>query len=125
MNNTIGIVGPCASGKSTLIAALRARGYRVHHIAQEHSFVPQMWQKLVNPDVLIFLDVSYPVSITRRALNWQPADWEEQQRRLAHARTHANLYLQTDTLTPAEVLTAVVSFLNSHQIFPESLQTGV
>ncbi|GAB4496002.1 MAG: hypothetical protein OHK0052_04990 [Anaerolineales bacterium] len=125
MNHKIGVVGPCASGKSTLIAALRARGYRVHHIAQEHSFVPYMWQKLVNPDVLIFLDVSYPLSVARRSLSWNLADWEEQQRRLAHARAHAHLYLQTDALSAPEVLKQVINFLNSQQIFPESAQTGV
>lgn len=121
MSHKIGVVGPCASGKSTLIVALRGRGYRVHHIAQEHSFVPYMWQKLVNPDVLIFLDVSYPVSVARRSLNWLPADWEEQQRRLAHARAHANFYLQTDGLSAADVLAIVLNFLNLQKIFPESV----
>jgi dephospho-CoA kinase len=36
----IGVVGPCAAGKTTLVAALKNRGYEVHHIAQEHSYVP-------------------------------------------------------------------------------------
>ena len=55
----IGVVGPCAAGKTTLVAALREMGYNVRHIAQEHSYVPYMWQRLAKPDLLIYLDVSY------------------------------------------------------------------
>ena len=50
----IGIVGPCAAGKSTLVADLAKHGYRTRHIAQEHSHVKDMWQRLTNPDLLIF-----------------------------------------------------------------------
>ena len=52
----IGVVGPCAAGKTTLIAGLRNHGYTAKHIAQEHSYVPAMWQLLTNPDILIYLD---------------------------------------------------------------------
>jgi adenylate kinase family enzyme len=51
----VGVVGPCGSGKSTLIAALEAQGYPCRHIAQEHSYVKDMWKRITNPDVLIFL----------------------------------------------------------------------
>lgn len=107
----IGLVGPCASGKSTLKALLTARGLRVKHIAQEHSFVQDMWQRLSHPDLLIFLDASYPVTIQRRHLNWSEADYLEQHRRLAHARRHADFYLQTDALSPEEVAEKILEFL--------------
>jgi cytidylate kinase len=109
----IGIVGPCGSGKSTLIAGLEKYGYRCRHIAQEHSYVQVMWQKIANPDILIYLNASFPVSTTRCQLNWQKKDHDEQMRRLAHAREHANLFLDTDHLTPEQVLQKVLDYLQS------------
>jgi hypothetical protein len=109
----IGVVGVCASGKSTLIAGLEARGYRGRHIAQEHSYVKDMWKRITNPDVLIFLDASYPVTVQRRQLNWSEADWQEQQRRLVHAREHANYYIHTDAHSPQQVLEDAVKFIES------------
>jgi thymidylate kinase len=107
----IGVVGPDAAGKSTLIAGLTRLGYRTRHIAQEHSFVKDMWQRLTNPQVLVFLDVSYPASCHRRKRDWTEADWQEQQDRLSHARANADLYLNTDLLTVEEVLNRVVEFM--------------
>jgi len=111
----IGIVGLCGSGKSTLIANFRQLElpYRLHHIAQEHSYVLDMWQRLVHPDVLIFLDASYEVTMRRKKLDWTIEDYQEQHRRLSHARQHAQLYLLTDDLTPLLVLEKVIQFLNS------------
>ena len=107
----IGLVGPCASGKTTLQSDLEELGYRARHIAQEHSFVKDMWLRLTNPDVLIFLDVSYIVSQKRRKQDWLETDFQEQQRRLRHARQHANLLINTDTLNTKEVLKKVLDFL--------------
>ena len=107
----IGVVGVCASGKSTLIVGLESRGYRARHIAQEHSYVKDMWKRITNPDVLIFLDASYPVTVKRRQLNWLEADWAEQQRRLSHAREHADLTIQTDQRNVDEVLAEVLQFI--------------
>jgi len=107
----IGVVGPCAAGKSTLIAGLTRLGYRSRHIAQEHSYVKDMWQRLTDPDVLVFLDASYPTTCQRRKLDWTEADWQEQQQRLRHAREHADLYLDTDKLPAEEVLEQVVEFV--------------
>lgn len=107
----IGVVGVCASGKSTLIRGLESRGYRARHIAQEHSYVKDMWKRITNPHVLIFLDTSYPVTVQRRQLNWLEADWAEQQRRLSHAREHADLTIQTDQRSADEVLAEVIQFI--------------
>jgi cytidylate kinase len=111
----IGVVGPCASGKSTLIAGLTRLGYRTRHIAQEHSYVKDMWQRLTNPDVLVFLDASYPSTTRRRKLDWSEADWQEQQQRLRHARENANLYLDTDALSAEEVLRSVVEWVEKNK----------
>ena len=111
----VGVVGPCASGKSTLVAKLEAQGMRVRHIAQEHSFVKDMWSRISNPDVLIFLDASYPVTNQRKNLNWQEKDWTEQQRRLTHARENADLYIHTDDLDEDAVFIKAMAFLNNLQ----------
>lgn len=108
----IAIVGPCAAGKSTLKGALLEQGYAVRMPVQEHSYVPSMWQKLSKPDLLIFLDVNLEETAVRRPKNPSPpAYYAEQQRRLAHAREHCDFYLDTSSLSPAEVREAVLTFL--------------
>jgi cytidylate kinase len=112
----VGVVGPCGAGKSTLVQGLEANGYRCRHIAQEHSYVQSMWQMIAKPDVLIFLDASYAVSTARRDLDWQNKDHEEQYRRLSHARQHAHLVIDTDGLTPGEVLERVLRYLEESKV---------
>ena len=107
----VGIVGPCGSGKSTLIAALKDHGFTCRHIAQEHSYVKDMWKRITNPDALIFLQASFQVCTARRQLNWNESDYAEQQRRLAHALEHAHLIVDTDHLTPQDVERRVLDFL--------------
>jgi guanylate kinase len=112
----VGVVGPCGAGKSTLTDALDSLGYSTRHIAQEHSYVKDMWKRITNPDVLIFLQASFAVTNQRRDLNWTEADYNEQQRRLAHAREYADLYIETDHLTIQEVLEQVLDFLKNQPI---------
>ena len=107
----VGIVGPCGSGKSTLAATLQEYGYACRHIAQEHSYVLDMWKRLTNPDVLVFLQASFQVCTLRRHLNWVESEYNEQQRRLSHALNHANLVIDTDHLSPEEVATCVFKYL--------------
>ncbi|MFN8514009.1 MAG: hypothetical protein U0232_13635 [Thermomicrobiales bacterium] len=109
----VAVVGPCASGKSTLAAALRERGYDAHAVGQEHSGVPYLWG-LGEPDLLIFLDVDIPTTGRRRNSVW-PADlYETQQARLAHAREHAALYLDTSPLSAHEVVERAMLFLDGY-----------
>jgi cytidylate kinase len=112
----IGIVGPCGSGKSTLLAGLERYGYVCRHIAQEHSYVQDMWQIITKPQLLIYLHASFPVSTARRKLNWQEKDYAEQLRRLTHARENANLLIETDDLTPEQVLQKALDFLTSRRV---------
>lgn len=107
----IGIVGPCGSGKSTLLDGLEKHGYECRHIAQEHSYVPDMWQLITQPGILIYLNASFAVSTARAKLNWRKKDHAEQLRRLAHARSHTNLLIETDALTPEDVLQRALDFL--------------
>jgi RNase adaptor protein for sRNA GlmZ degradation len=108
----VAVVGACAAGKSTLVSALRAAGYEARHVAQEHSYVPAMWQRVSRPDVLVYLDADYETIMARRApFAFTPADLAEQKRRLAHARQNCDLYIDTSGLTPAEVRERCRSFL--------------
>ena len=109
----IGVVGPCGSGKSTLISGLEPFGYACRHIAQEHSYVQAMWQIISRPDLLIYLAASFSVSTARRKLDWREKDYQEQLRRLAHAREHAHLIIDTDSLTPEQVLQKALDFLET------------
>jgi cytidylate kinase len=107
----IGVVGPCGSGKSTLIAGLERYGYPCRHIAQEHSHVQAMWQIISKPDILIFLQASFRVCTARRNLDWLEKDYKEQFRRLSHAREHADIIIDTDHLTPDQILQIVLDYL--------------
>lgn len=109
----IGVVGVCASGKSTLTARLKTLGYDARHIAQEHSYVQDMWQRITNPDILIYLDVSYPVTLARRNFDWREKDYLVQTARLAHARKHAHLVIQTDERDPQAILALALDFLQN------------
>lgn len=86
-------------------------GFRVKHIAQEHSYVPDMWDRLAITDILIYLDVSYSETMKRQHINWTPKEYAEQQRRLRHARKNNDIYLHTDTLSQEEVLQQVLAAL--------------
>jgi molybdopterin-guanine dinucleotide biosynthesis protein len=107
----IGIVGPCSSGKSTLITGLKWRGIQARHIAQEHSHVQDMWRQITNPRVLIYLDVSYEVSMKRRKLDMTREEFQNEIELLRHARQGADLYIETDDLSITQVLDRVLAFL--------------
>ena len=107
----IGLVGPCKAGKTVLKRRLEAHGLNVRHIAQEHSYVIEMWQKISNPDVLIYLEVSYETTLLRSSLVWNQSEYQEQLRRLSHAREHADLIIDTDHLTPDQISQQVLDFL--------------
>ncbi len=110
----IGIVGPCSAGKSVLARQLRANGYVVREIRQEHSATPTMWQRITNPDILLYLDVSQEVAAQREGLA-APSSWwqEEREFRLAHARQHCDFYLDTSALSPEAIVHAVEGFLRA------------
>ena len=107
------VVGPCASGKSVLAAGLRRLGYEASSAAQDHSYVPDMWQRLNPPDVLIYLDIDLAAAHRRgrTGTGWDQNYLDQQHHRLRHARQHCDLYLQTSQLSEDEVLARAVAFL--------------
>ena len=104
----IAVVGPCASGKTTLVEALNQLGFPAKQVAQEHSYVQDMWQQLTKPDLLIYLDASYGVCTARKRLNWTEGEYATQQERLTHAREHCDLYIMSDSYSIEEILEMVL-----------------
>ncbi len=104
------VVGPCAAGKSSLVTRLRADGFRLRSVSQEHSYVPYMWQRH-DPDVMIYLDLRLDTLHRRGRRGWTQQMLDEQHRRLAYARAHCHLYLATDQLAPDQVADHVAAFL--------------
>ena len=100
----IAVVGVCASGKSTLVKALRQFGIVAVDVAQEHSLVPFMWEKITRPNVLLYLEASKETVRARWPYKGDVDFWEEQVRRLQHARAHADCIINVDDLTPQQTL---------------------
>ncbi len=92
------VVGPCASGKSTLAAALCDLGYDAYVCGQEHSAVADLWQR-AGPDVLIALDVDLSTLRWRRGNSWSATLYAIQRRRLAPAFEVADLVLDSGALS--------------------------
>ncbi len=94
-----------------LVKALREASYNAREVNQEHSYVPTMWRRFTEPDVLIYLDVSQAVASQRRSSEAGAAWWSAMKERLQHARQHADLLIETDGLRPRDVVKEAISFL--------------
>ncbi len=113
----IKIVGVSAAGKSTLVDGLRRLGYDARPVAQEHSQVPDMWRRIRPPDWLIFLEADLGSQGTRRPdVIWSERVRRTELARLAHARGHADLLIDTSPLTPEKVLRRAVTFLQLQSV---------
>ena len=110
----IGVVGPCGAGKSTLVAGLEKHGYACRHIAQEHSYVPDMWQLITQPDILIYLDATFAVSTAACKIELAGKRLHRTIKTTRIAREHANLFIETDELTPEAVLQKALNFLKDY-----------
>lgn len=111
----IALAGPCGSGKSALAERLRQAGYEATPVAQEHSYVPDMWQRLAHPDVLIYLDASLETIRERLGCAWEECWLELQRLRLHHAREHCDLYLPTDGRSLDQLVEEVLRFLAARE----------
>lgn len=107
------VVGPCASGKTTLVRGLWARGFAgARVVAQEHSGVPDLWKMRGQPNVLIYLDARLEtIAARQRRTDWTPEYLSEQLRRLHSAWAACDLYLSTDELTPDQVINQILEHL--------------
>lgn len=113
----IKVAGVSASGKSTLVDNLRSRGYNARPVSQEHSQVPDMWQRIRPPDVLIFLQIDLECQRQRRPdVSWDEGWLQTEEKRLEHAKRHADLVLDTRDLSPDEAAESVLAFLVERDI---------
>lgn len=109
----IAIVGVCASGKTTLVAGLKAAGFDAYNVAQEHSGIHDFWAKR-HPDILVMIDATMPAIHKRRVVYWDESRLEVQHKRLADARAHADLYIQTDQYNAQQVRDKVIDFVQAY-----------
>ncbi|HRW06634.1 MAG TPA: hypothetical protein P5121_16130 [Caldilineaceae bacterium] len=113
----IKVVGISASGKSTLVKALRQRGYRARPVSQEHSNVPSLWQQFEEPEILIHLDIVLEAQQKRRPdVSWDQRALREEKARLAEAQGHANLKINTSDQTSESVLKIALTFLKQERV---------
>ncbi|NPV42517.1 MAG: hypothetical protein HPY70_00780 [Firmicutes bacterium] len=96
------IVGPCASGKTTLAEFLNSKGFKAYSVAQEHSCVTKLWSKK-NPDILIYLDVNIQAIKNRRNVQWGEERLIQQKKRLAKALEQCDIYIPTSNLSKEQV----------------------
>ncbi len=104
----VGIVGPCASGKSTISRRLRDLGEDAYAVGQEHSGVLDLWKRRA-PDVVVYLSVDIDTIRQRRGNpNWPEWILALQLERLRVARDHADLNIRTDEMSPDEIVDCIV-----------------
>ena len=109
-SQSVVVVGPCASGKTTLVAGLRRLGYRAAVCGQEHSDIPTLWQHSA-PDLVVALDVDLATLRRRRGEEWPEWLYLVQQRRLRAAIAAAAVRVNTSGLDEEAVLRRVVASL--------------
>lgn len=113
----IKVVGMSAGGKSTLVKALRELGYNARPVSQEHSNVPDLWQQFDRPRVLIFLDITLEGQRARRPdVSWSRSWHFTEMNRLHHARSHADLQIDTSGLDAEGVLRIAQVYLEHAHI---------
>ncbi len=127
----IKVVGMSASGKSTLVNGLRDRGYDARPISQEHSNMPELWRHFERPEILIHLNLSLEGQRTRRPdVSWTRKWHEQEAQRLEHAVGHADVKIDTESLTADQVLEIALHYLKNRRIahadepLPPIVRTG-
>jgi adenylate kinase family enzyme len=114
---TIVVVGPCASGKTTLARELGRAGIPVRICGQEHSSIKDFWRTM-NPDVLVVLSIDLQTLRTRRHESWPEHLFFVQQLRLASAFASADLVIDTTRESPQQAADLVRRHLDRHPCSP-------
>ena len=107
------VVGPCGSGKTTLVDHLRARGYDARVVAQEHSIIRDLWRRR-EPDVVVALDLDLATLRRRRSSSWSADIFEKQHERLREAFKRADIAIDTAQHGEEEVVSMVTRWLSDH-----------
>ena len=107
------VVGPCGSGKTTLVDRLRARGYDARVVAQEHSIIRDLWRRR-EPDMVVALDLDLATLRRRRSPTWSADIFEKQHDRLREAFAAADIAIDTGRHGESEVVEMVTVWLDHH-----------
>jgi energy-coupling factor transporter ATP-binding protein EcfA2 len=125
------VVGVSASGKSTLVRALRAAGYDARAVSQEHSYAATLWKQFEVPRVLIYLDTTLEVQRERRPdVTWDGDNLAVERQRLHDAYAEADLRINTAALAGDDVLRMTLAYLRAQRIrhaldpLPPASETG-
>ncbi|MFL5760570.1 MAG: GTPase domain-containing protein [Thermomicrobiales bacterium] len=107
------VVGPCASGKTTLVEELKIRGFDAAVCGQEHSEIPNLWQHS-NPDVLVLLDIDLETIRSRRGQDWSESIYHVQLERLRQARGAADLIIDTSASSTQRTIEETLAHLREN-----------
>jgi deoxyadenosine/deoxycytidine kinase len=106
------VVGPCASGKTTLVELLQSRGYDAVVCGQEHSEIANLWQR-TEPDALVALTVDLETIRARRGEDWPASIYQTQLERLNNAFASATVTVDTSKNSIETTLEIVLRFLRN------------
>ncbi len=112
------VVGPCASGKTTLVENLKSVGVDARVSGQEHSAIRNLWQRL-EPDVLIALDLDLETLRERRYPTWSASLYDVQHRRLEEAFEAADVTIDTSETPEEDVLEVALAVIAHYRASSE------
>lgn len=107
------VIGPCASGKTSLTTRLQQLGYDAMACGQEHSEITELW-KHQQPDVLIGLRIELDTLRQRRSEAWSEDIYARQMTRLESGYQNAHLLIDCDAVDQQAVVDLVVGWLGSN-----------
>ncbi len=107
------VIGPCASGKTSLTARLQHVGYDALACGQEHSDIAELW-KHQQPDVVIGLRIGLDTLRRRRSEAWSEDIYTRQMTRLESGYRNAHLLIDCDAVDQQAVFDRVVGWLAEH-----------
>lgn len=110
MGVRVAVVGTCGSGKSTIVSELREQGIDAYVVSQEHSAIRDLWKHL-SPDMVVTLNADYSIVQERRGPNWPRWLYDLQQQRIADARHHSTLEVDTGSLSVQETVARINAVL--------------
>lgn len=108
------VIGPCASGKTSLTTRLQRLGFDARACGQEHSEIQELWRHL-DPDVLIGLKIDLDTLRRRRSSGWSASIYARQQERLASGYAQADLVIDCHDIDQDAVLQEVLDWLSDHE----------
>jgi hypothetical protein len=107
------VIGPCASGKTSLTTRLQRLGYDALACGQEHSEIADLWRHQ-QPDVVIGLRIGLDTLRQRRSREWPEGIYGRQLSRLETGYRNADLLIDCDAIDQELVMNQVVAWLHDH-----------